>query len=61
MRHYWTFMDELAVINRITMKGKWVTILVEQKQHILNQSHNNHMSLDKTKIANEQIDIPGQH
>ena len=56
IRPYWSFRDELAVIDDVVMKGRSIIIPEALKQQALNQLHINHMGIEKTKLlAHESI------
>ena len=40
--------DELVMIARITIRGKWVIILAQLQQQALKQLHNNQTGNEKT-------------
>ena len=45
---YWSFRDELAVIDGITMKGIKIIMLAFLEKWGLDQLHVNHMFIEKT-------------
>ena len=47
---YWTFRDELVMVNGIGMKGKGLFIPVKLQPHTLEQVHINHMVIEKTRL-----------
>ena len=50
IRMYWSFRDDMAVIDRIIMKGRPVIIPHILKTQALNQLQINHMGIEKTKL-----------
>ena len=53
---YWTFRDELAMIEGVVMKGKRVITLVELQPQVLGQLHNNHIGISKARLlARESV------
>ena len=47
---YWTFWDDMGVIDGIILKGRHVVIPESLKKQALDQLHLNHMGIDKTKL-----------
>ena len=47
---YWSYRDELAVIDGIILKGKCIIIPNSLKEQVLIQLHTNHMGIEKTKL-----------
>ena len=47
IRPYWSYEDDLAVIDGIVMKGKCIIIPKVLKQQALDQPHVNHMGIKK--------------
>ena len=47
IRPYWSYKDDLAVIDDIVMKGRCIIIPKGQKQQALEQLHVNHMGIKK--------------
>ena len=50
LQPYWSYRDELAVIDGIILKGKCIIIPNSLKEQVLNQLHINHMDIEKTKL-----------
>ena len=50
LKLYWSYKDELAVINGIMLKGRHIIIPNSLRQQVLNQLHINHMGIEKTKL-----------
>ena len=50
IRMYWSFRDDMAGIDGITMKGRHVIIPEVLKAQMLDQLHINHMGIEKTKL-----------
>ena len=50
MQPYWSYRDELAVIDGIILKGKCIIIPNSLKELVLNQLHTDHMGIEKTKL-----------
>ena len=47
---YWSYRDELAVIESIVLKGRCIIIPNSLKQQVLDQLHMNHMGIEKMKL-----------
>ena len=47
---YWSYRDELAVIDGVILKGKCIMIPNSLKEQVLNQLHTNDMGIEKTKL-----------
>ena len=50
LRPYWSYRDDLVVINGVVMKGRCIIIPVVLQQQVLDQLHLNHMGIKKTKL-----------
>ena len=50
MKLYWSYRDELAVIDGMILKGRCIIIPNSLRQKVLNQLHTNHMGIEKTKL-----------
>ena len=50
MRTYWTFRDDMAVIDGVIMKGRRIVIPEAFPEQALQQLHINHMGIDKSKL-----------
>ena len=56
LRLYWSYRDDLAVIDGVVIKGRWILIPTSLKQQVLDQLHTNHMGIEKTKLlAHESV------
>ena len=56
LKKYWSYRDELAVIDRIVLKGRHIVIPTSLRQQVLDQLHTNHMGIEKTKLlAHESV------
>ena len=44
---YWSFRDDLAVIDGVIMKGRYILMPEVPKQQSLDQLHVNHMGIEK--------------
>ena len=51
IRPYWSYKDDLAVIDGVVMKGRCIIIPQDLKQQVLHQLHLNHMGIKKTKTT----------
>ena len=51
---YWSYRDELVVIDGIILKGRCIDIPNSLRQQILNQLHTNHMGIEKTKLLTHE-------
>ena len=47
IRPYWTFCDNMAMINMVILKGKCVVIPKTLQRQALEQLHVNHMEISK--------------
>ena len=47
---YWSFKDDLAVIDGVIMKGRCISIPEALKQQALDQLHVNDMGIEKSKL-----------
>ena len=47
LRPYWSYRDQLAVIDDIILKGRHIVIPNSLRQQVLNQIHTNHMGIEK--------------
>ena len=47
---YWSYRDELVVIDGIILKGRHIIMPNSLRQQVLNQLHTNHMGIEKTKL-----------
>ena len=50
IRPYWPYRDELAVIDCVLLKGRFIVIPDSLKQQVLIQLHINHMGIEKRKL-----------
>ena len=50
LRPYWTFRDDMAVIDGVLLKGRCMVIPNTLQKQALEQHHINHMGRDKTKL-----------
>ena len=60
MRLYWTFRDELTMIEIITIEGKLLSSQHNCKNS-LDQLYSNQMGIEKNKTNGGGISIPGKH
>ena len=51
IRLYWSYRDDLAVIDRVVMKGRCIIIPAKLKQQVLDLLHLNHMDIKKNKTT----------
>ena len=62
MRTYWTFQDDMAVIDGVMLKGLCIEILQLLQRQTLWKLHVNHLGINKTKLlACESIYWPGMN
>ena len=47
LQQYWSYRDELAIIDGIIFKGKCIIIPNSLKEQVFNQLHTNHMGIEK--------------
>ena len=50
LRPYWSYRDELAVIDGIILKGRCIIMPNSLRQQVHNQLHTNHLGVEKTKL-----------
>ena len=50
LKPYWSYRDELPVIDGIVLKGRPIIIPTSLGQQELDQLHTNHMGIEKTKL-----------
>ena len=50
IRPYWSYKDNLVVIDGVVMKGRHIIIPQDLKQQVLDQLHLNHMGIKKSKL-----------
>ena len=59
LQPYWSYRDELAVIDGIILKGKSIIMPNILREQVLNQLHTNHMGIEKIKfLARECVYWP---
>ena len=46
---YWSFREELSIVNGIVFKGERLIILEVMRKKMLEQLHQAHMGIEKTK------------
>ena len=51
LKPYWSYRDELAVIDRIVLKGRHIVIPTSLRQQVLDQLHTNHMGIEKKQAT----------
>ena len=61
LRPYWSYRDDLAVIDGVVMKGRQIVIPTVLKQQVLDQLHTNHMGIKKTKLLTCESIYWGQY
>ena len=59
IRPYWSYKDDLTVIDGIVMKGRCIIIPEVLKQQALDQLHFNHMGIEKKQTACVWVSILG--
>ena len=50
LKPYWSYIDKLAVIDRIMLKGRHIVIPISLWKQVLDHLHTNHMDIEKTKL-----------
>ena len=50
IRPYWSYKDELSVIDGVVMKCRWIIIPEVLRQQALDELCVNHMGIEKTKL-----------
>ena len=61
IRPYWSYRDDLAVIDNVVIKGRHIIVPQELKQQVLDQLQLNHMGIKKNKATHTQIGLLGQY
>ena len=51
LKPYWSYRDELAVIDGIPLKGRHIIIPNSLRQQVLGQLHTNHMGMEKNQTT----------
>ena len=51
LRPYWSYRDDLTVIDGEVMKGRQISIPTGLKQQMLDQLHTNHMDIKKQSYS----------
>ena len=51
VRPYWSYRDQLAVIDGVMLKGRHIVIPTSLKQQVLDQLHTNHMGIKKLNYS----------
>ena len=46
----WSYRNELAIIDRVMLKGRHIVMPTTLKQQVLDQLHRNHIGIGKTKL-----------
>ena len=60
MRTYWTFKDDMAVIDEVILKSRHTVIPEALQRQALEQHHFNDIGFEKTKIlVSESFYLPG--
>ena len=60
LRQYWTFLDDMAVIDGVILNGRHIVVHNTLQKQALEQLYVNHMEMDKTKLlACISIYLPG--
>ena len=60
IRPYWSYRDNLAVIEGVVIKGRCIIVPWDLQQQVLDQLHLNHMGI-KNKITLMRISLQGQY
>ena len=55
LKPYWSYRDELAVIDGIMLKGRYIVISTSLKQQVLDQLHTNHMGIEKQNYSHMNL------
>ena len=50
LQPYWSYRDELAVIDGILLKDRCIIMPNSLREQLLNQLHTNHMGIEITKL-----------
>ena len=50
LKPYWSYRDELSIIDGVLLKGRHIVMPTSLKQQVLDQLHTNHMGIEKTKL-----------
>ena len=54
LQPYWSYRDELAVIDGIILKARCIIVPNSLREQVLNQLHTNHMGIEKTKLLAQE-------
>ena len=54
LRLYWSYRDDLTVIDGVVMKDRCIVIPAVPKQQVLDQLHLNHMGIEKTNLLTHE-------
>ena len=55
IRPYWSYKDNLAVIDSLVMKGRCIIIPQDLKQQVLDQLYLNHMGIEKKNYSHANL------
>ena len=50
LKPYWSYRDELDIIEIVMLKGRCIIIPASLKQQVFEQLHTNHMGIEQTKL-----------
>ena len=50
LKPYWSYREEMAIIDGVMLKGRCIVIPTSLKQQVLDQLHTNHMGREKMKL-----------
>ena len=59
VREYWTFRDELVVIDGLILKGETIIVPQALRKDIPAQIHEGHLGIKRSKLTNKQVSIVG--
>ena len=50
LRKYWTFRDELSILDGLVLKGIRIVVPVQCQAEVLGKLHEGHFGIDRTKL-----------
>ena len=59
MNTYWTFRDDMAVIDRVTIKDRHILVLETLQKQTLQKLHFNHMDTEKNQTISLWLPFTG--
>ena len=60
LQDYWNYRDELSILDGLVLKGMRIVIPYQCREELLNQLHEGHFGVDRTKLrARDSVFWPG--